>query len=89
MVSAIKIKTSLTLDDEVLDSAKALDFNVSAFSETALNNAVASPRRKHWLEQNSKAFAKQAAWHERNGHPLADIMSSPGSTSWNAKRDTT
>ena len=84
MVSAIKRKTSLTLDAEVLDSAKALNINVSAVAEAALKNAVASARRMHWLKQNAKAFAEQAAWHERNGHPLADIMSSPGSTSWNA-----
>ena len=74
MVSTIKRKTSLTLDAEVLDSAKALNINVSA---------VASARRMHWLKQNAKAFAEQAAWHERNGHPLADIISSPGSASWN------
>ena len=74
MVSAIKRKTSLTLDAEVLDSAKALDINVSA---------VAEARRKQWLTENADHFAAQAAWHERNGHPLADIMSAPGAASWN------
>ena len=83
MVSTIKRKTSLTLDAEVLDSAKALNINVSSVAEAALKNAVASARRMHWLKQNTKAFAEQAAWHERNGHPLADIISSPGSASWN------
>ena len=47
MVSTIKRKTSLTLDAEVLDSAKALDINVSAVAEAALKNAVASARRMH------------------------------------------
>ena len=74
MVSAIKRKTSLTLDAEVLDSAKALEINVSA---------VAEARRKQWLTENADNFAAQAAWHERNGHPLADIMSAPGAASWN------
>ncbi len=74
MVSAIKRKTYLTLDAEVLYSAKALEINVSA---------VAEARRKQWLTENADNFAAQAAWHERNGHPLADIMSAPGAASWN------
>ena len=83
MVSAIKRKTSLTLDAEVHDSAKALEINVSAVAEAALKRAVAEARRKQWLTENADNFAAQAAWHERNGHPLADIMSAPGAASWN------
>lgn len=78
MVSTIKRKTSLTLDAEVLDGAKALDINVSAVAEAALRSAVASARQAQWFKQNAEAFAAQAAWHERHGHPLADIMSAPG-----------
>lgn len=84
MVSTTKRKTSLTLDAEVLESAKALDINVSAVAEAALKSAVTQARRTQWLNQNAQAFAAQAAWHERNGHPLADIISSPGGTSWSA-----
>lgn len=78
MVSTTKRKTSLTLDAEVLDCAKELDINVSAVAEAALKDAVASARQAHWLKQNAEAFAAQAAWHERHGHPLADIISAPG-----------
>lgn len=84
MVLAVKRKTSLTLDAELLDSAKAQGINVSAVAEAALKTAVAQARHMQWLKQNAEAFAAQAAWHERNGHPLADIMSVPGSASWNA-----
>ncbi|MDG3065644.1 type II toxin-antitoxin system CcdA family antitoxin [Thauera mechernichensis] len=84
MVSAIKRKTSLTLDAEVLDSARALEINVSAVAEAALKRAVAEARRKQWLNDNADNFAAQAAWHERNGHTLAEIMCAPGSASWNA-----
>jgi antitoxin CcdA len=84
MVSTTKRKTSLTLDAEVLDGAKALKINVSAVAEAALKNAVASARQMHWRKQNAEAFAAQAVWHERHGHPLADIMSAPGGASWNA-----
>lgn len=84
MVSIAKRKTSLTLDAEVLDCAKALDINVSAVAEAALKSAVTNVRRSQWLQQNAEAFAAQAAWHDRNGHPLADIMSSPVGASWDA-----
>lgn len=84
MVSTIKRKTSLTLDAELLDGAKALDINVSAVAEAALKNAVAVARHAQWLHQNAEAFSAQAAWHERHGHPLADIMSAPGGSSWSA-----
>ena len=82
MVSAIKRKTSLTLDAEALDSAKALNLNVSYIAETALKAAVAKARRLQWLKDNEAAFAAQSAWHERHGHPLADIISAPGGASW-------
>ena len=84
MLTSTKRKTSLTLDAEVMDGAKALGINVSAVAESALRNAVASARHVQWLQQNAEAFAAQAAWHERHGHPLADIMTAPGSASWNA-----
>jgi antitoxin CcdA len=84
MVSTTKRKTSLTLDAEMLDCAKALEINVSAVAEAALKSAVASARHSHWLKQNAESFAAQAAWHERNGHPLADIISAPGGASWSA-----
>jgi len=82
MVSTLKRKTSLTLDAELLDGAKALEINVSAVAEAALKSAVAHARQRQWLKQNTEAFAAQAAWHERHGHPLADILSSPGGSSW-------
>lgn len=82
MVAATKRKTSLTLDAEALDLAKDLGINISAVAEAALLKAVADSRRKKWLEENADAFAAQSAWHERNGHPLADIIAAPGGASW-------
>jgi antitoxin CcdA len=84
MVSTTKRKTFLKLNAEVLDCAKALKINVSAVTEAALKTAVASARHTNWLKQNAESFAAQADWHERNGHPLADIMSAPGGSSWSA-----
>lgn len=84
MTLTVKRKTSLTLDAEALDSAKALQINVSAVAEAALKSAVAQARQSQWIAQNADAFAAQAAWHEANGHPLADIISGPGASTWSA-----
>jgi len=79
-----KRKTSLTLSAEVFDRAKALEINVSAVTEAALLKAIAEARHKQWLTENADVFAAQAAWHERNGHPLAEIIAAPGASSWKA-----
>lgn len=82
MANRTKRKTSLTLDAEALDDAKALGVNVSAVAEEALIKAVADARRERWLAENADAFAAQSDWHERNGHPLADIIATPGGSAW-------
>lgn len=84
MVSMTKRKTSMTLDVDVLDCARALEINVSAVAEAALRKAIAEARHKRWLDENADAFAAQADWHERNGHPLAEIMCAPGANVWSA-----
>lgn len=84
MATTTKRKTSLTLDADALDHAKALGINVSAVAEAALFKAIDEARHKKWLTENADAFAAQADWHERNGHPLADIIAAPGASSWNA-----
>ena len=75
-------KTSLTLDADALDAARSLGVNVSAVAERALHQAVAEARRERWLAENADAFEAQAAWHERHGHPLADILAGPVGKSW-------
>ena len=82
MIAATKRKTSLTLDVEALEGAKELGINVSAVAEAALIKAVADSRRNKWLTENAGAFAAQSDWHERHGHPLADIITAPGGSSW-------
>ena len=84
MANVLKRKTSVTLDAEALDSAKDLQINVSAVAEAALLKAIGEARNKKWQEENAEAFAAQAKWHERNGHPLADIIAAPGGSSWNS-----
>lgn len=82
MANALKRKTSVTLDAAALDSAKELQINGSAVAEAALLKAIGEARNKKWQAENAEAFAAQAEWHERNGHPLADIIAAPGGSSW-------
>ena len=84
MVPNTKRKTSVTLDAMALDDAKALAINVSAVAEAALLKAIHEARTKHWLAENAAAFAAQADWHQRNGHPLADIIAAQGGSSWDS-----
>lgn len=82
MSSAQKRKTSLSLDAELLESARELGLNVSALADAALRDAVAEARRRKWRDENAGAFAAQAEWHARNGHPLADRLMTPGASAW-------
>jgi len=82
MSSLAKRKTSLTLDTDALDAARDLGINVSAVADAALRRAVADERRRRWLEENAASFEAQAAWHERHGHPLADILAGPAGPTW-------
>lgn len=79
---ARRTKTSVTLDAAALEAARELGVNVSAVADMALREAVAAARRRRWLEENAAAFAAQAEWHARHGHPLADILAVPGRDSW-------
>ena len=49
-----------------------------AVAEAALIKAAAESRRIKWLAENAEAFAAQSDWHERNEHPLTNIITSPG-----------
>lgn len=74
-----RTKTSLSLDSDTLEIARAYGINISAVSEAALKEAV----RQAWLTENAEAFKAQSQWHETHGHPLAEIMAGPLGTTWN------
>lgn len=75
-------KTSLTLDAAALDEARQFGVNVSAVADAALKAANREARNRQWREENAEAFAGQAAWHEKHGHPLAEIMAGPIGDLW-------
>lgn len=82
MTTALKKKTSLTLDAAALDEARKYGLNVSALVDEALRRAVKEARNKAWREENAEAFKAQDDWLRRNGHPLADVMVGPVADTW-------
>ena len=82
MATATKRKTSVTIDAAALDAARDLGLDVSAVADAALQKAVTEARRGKWLDENAEAFARQAEWHERNDHPLVDILVAPAKATW-------
>jgi antitoxin CcdA len=59
--------TNVTLPDELVAEAKALQVNVSQACETGLARAVAEARRARWLEENAQAIEDHNAMIEREG----------------------
>lgn len=82
MKPGTKHDTTITLDADTLAAARELGLDVSAVAEEAILKAVEEVRRKQWLAENTDVFSAQSDWHEQNGHPLADILSSPSRSSW-------
>ena len=79
---ASRRKTSVTLDAAALDAARDLGINVSAVADAALRKAVVEVQRTRWLDENADVFARQAEWHDRNGHLLADVLVAPVKATW-------
>lgn len=67
---------------DALDGRRDLRINASVAAGTDEAPEVNEARQEHWLAENAVAFAAQADWHARNGHPLAEIMVGPGGASW-------
>ena len=63
--------TSLTLDRDLLDEAKALGVNVSRAAEAGVLAAVKAERARRWKVDNAEAVAAYNKWIEENGVPLA------------------
>jgi antitoxin CcdA len=62
--------TSLSLDEALLDEAKALGLNVSRSAEAGIAAAVKEGRATAWLEENREALKAYDEEIARNGLPL-------------------
>ncbi|MEO6154711.1 MAG: type II toxin-antitoxin system CcdA family antitoxin [Thermomonas sp.] len=62
-----KRAANLSVNAELLDQAKALDINLSATLERALETEVRVRKRDLWLAENREAIADYNDWVAENG----------------------
>lgn len=63
----LKRAANLSVNAELLDQAKALEINLSATFERALEEEVGARRREKWLAENRDAIAAYNERIERDG----------------------
>jgi len=63
-----KKATNVTLDQAMLEDAKALGINISQAAEAGLRAAV----REAWIEENRESMEAWGKWVEENGLPLEE-----------------
>lgn len=62
-----KRPTNVSINQGLLEAAKALDINLSATLENALAEAVRARKRELWREQNRAAIEGYNAWVAEHG----------------------
>ncbi|MDE2406525.1 MAG: type II toxin-antitoxin system CcdA family antitoxin [Xanthomonadaceae bacterium] len=62
-----KRATNVSINQRLLEEAKALDINLSATLERALEAEVRARKREQWLEENREAIAAYNARIARDG----------------------
>ncbi len=64
-------RVNVTLDQALVDEAKALGVSISQVANQGLAAAVKKARGEKWLEENREALESSNRWVEANGLPLA------------------
>ena len=67
--SYLKRAANLSVNAELLDQAKALEINLSATFERALEEAVRARKRELWLAENREWIAGYNTWVAEHGVP--------------------
>ena len=63
--------TSLTMDRQLWDDARALGVNVSRAAEAGVATALKQARTEAWKRENAGAISDFNAYIEENGLPLS------------------
>ncbi|MET3827029.1 MULTISPECIES: type II toxin-antitoxin system CcdA family antitoxin [Sphingomonas] len=69
--TAFRRPTNVTLDEQLVASAKELGINVSRACEQGLSDAVSAERKRRWQEDNRAALEASNAYVAEHGLPLA------------------
>lgn len=70
-----RVKVNLTLDAEVLQTARALGLNMSRLAETAIAEAAKAERNRRWRDENQTSLVAYAEEVAQDGLPLAAFRS--------------
>jgi len=69
--SAARRATNVSLPEDLLSEAKALQINISQAAEAGVAQAIARTRSERWLAENKEAIESSNAFVEKHGLPLA------------------
>ncbi|UYO95028.1 type II toxin-antitoxin system CcdA family antitoxin [Pollutimonas sp. M17] len=69
--SALRRATNVSLPEDLLSEAKALQINISQAAEAGVVQAIARTRSERWLTENQEAIESSNAFVEKHGLPLA------------------
>jgi len=69
--SAARRATNVSLPEDLLSEAKALQINISQAAEAGVAQAIARTRSERWLAENKEAIDSSNAFVEKHGLPLA------------------
>lgn len=62
---------NLSLDEELVAEARALDINISRAAENGISLALKAERERRWRAENADAIETMNSYTEKNGLPLA------------------
>lgn len=63
--------TNLSLDDDLVSAARALNVNVSRAAEEGIARAIRGERERRWRDENAEAVRQSNDYVEKHGLPLA------------------
>ena len=66
-----KKRTNLSIQLHLISEAKELGVNISASAEHGIAQAIASEKKRRWLQENNSALSSSNLYVEENGLPLS------------------
>ena len=70
MTAMARKSTNLSMDQALLDEARALNINLSRAAEDGIRAAVKKSREERWRLENAQAIESSNRFVEENGLPL-------------------
>lgn len=70
MSENVRRPTNLSIDAVVLDTARAMNIDLSRAAEDGVRRAISREEAKRWAEENAEVVRSWNAYVEKNGLPL-------------------